>query len=286
MRRFMGLIAAMAMLFALAWPVAAAEKLTICHATGAENNPFVAIKVAANSGFAPHLSDNEGNSPLAGHEQDFLLENTDLETCDQVDDPVTPLAPSVSDATCEAAGTLTLTEVDGVSYTIEPEYEVGDSGDFTVTATADEGFFIEEGAETEFEVTVPAKLNCASGVAPSVSPATCAAPGALTLNAVAGVTYNVNPAYSAGASGSFTVTAVAAEGTTLTGPTTFVVNVPAKLVCNSGTLGGNPPAGGSVPNTAMDAPISDQLPVALVALVALAGLGYIGRRNLMAIRGR
>ena len=159
--------------------------------------------------------------------------------------PVTPLAPSVSGATCAAAGTLTLTEVNGVVYTIDPEYEVGDSGEFTVTATADEGFVIAEGAETEFEVTVPAKLNCASGVAPAVSAATCAAPGALTLNAVAGVTYNVNPAYAAGASGSFTVTAVAAPGTTLTGPTVFVVNVPAKLVC-SGTLGGNPPCSGGI----------------------------------------
>jgi hypothetical protein len=285
MRRLIGPIAAVVLLLALALPVAAAEKLTICHATSAENNPFVAIKVSAGSGFAPHLSDNEGNSPLAGHEQDFLLENTDLDNCDQVDDPVTPLAPSVSGATCAAAGTLTLTEVNGVSYTIDPEYEVGDSGEFTVTATADEGFVIAEGAETEFEVTVPAKLNCASGVAPAVSAATCAAPGTLTLNAVAGVTYNVNPAYAAGASGSFTVTAVAAPGTTLTGPTVFVVNVPAKLVC-SGTLGGNPPAAGSVPNTAMEAPMSEQLPVALVALVALAGLGYIGRRNLMGIRGR
>ena len=32
--------------------------------------------------------------------------------------------------------------------------------------------------------------------------------------------------------------------------------------------------------------MSEQLPVALVALVALAGLGYIGRRNLMAFKGR
>ena len=32
--------------------------------------------------------------------------------------------------------------------------------------------------------------------------------------------------------------------------------------------------------------MSEQLPVALVALVALAGLGYIGRRNLMALKDR
>ena len=166
---------------------------------------------------------------------------------------------------------------------------MGDSGDFTVTAEAEEGFTIAEGAETEFDVTVAAKLTCAAGVAPSVSAATCAAPGALTLNPVAGVTYNVNPAYAAGASGAFTVTAVAAEGTTLTGQTVFAVNVPAKLVCQSGTAGGNPtptPRAATVPNTAMNVPMSEQLPVALLALVALASVAFIGYRNLMVIKDR
>ena len=244
MRKFLGLIAATAMVFALAVPVAAAsEKFTICHATSSENNPFVAIKVPAGSSFAPHLSDNPGNSPLAGHEQDFLLENTDLETCDQTDDPVTPLAPSVSDATCDAPGALTLTEVDGVTYTIEPAYAPGDSGDFTVTATADDGFVIADGAQTVFDVTVPAALDCPDGaeaVAPSVSAPTCDAAGILTLTAVEGVIYTVEPAYEVGDSGEFTVTATAEEGFELTGDTSFTVNVPAETVCDEGTEGGNP----------------------------------------------
>lgn len=293
MRRLIGPIAAVVLLLGLALPVAAGnqnEKLTICHATSSENNPFVSIKVPPNSGFEPHLDDNA--NPLAGHEQDFLLENTDLEDCDDVADvEVTPLAPTVGAATCDVAGTLTLTAVEGVIYTVEPEYTAGASGDFTVTATADEdaGFVIAEGAQTTFEVTVAAKLNCVAAVAPSVSGATCAAPGALTLNAVTGVTYAVNPAYAAGASGSFTVTASASAGFTLTGPSVFAVNVPAKLVC-SGTQGGNPtPAPvrtGTLANTAMEAPVSVQLPVALLALVAIASVAYLGHRNVMAIRGR
>jgi len=287
MRRFMGLIAATAMVFALAVPVAAAsEKVTICHATSAENNPFVAIKVAPNSGFAPHLSDNEGNSPLAGHEQDFLLENTDLETCDQVADPVTPLAPSVSDATCEAPGALTLTEVDGVTYTIEPAYAPGDSGDFTVTAAADEGFVIAEGAQTVFEVTVPAALDCPDGaqaVSPSVSAPTCEAAGTLTLTDVEGVTYTIEPAYTVGDSGEFTVTATAEEGFELSGETSFTVNVPAKTVCDEGTEGGNPPTapGEEVPDTAMTAASADQTPI-VIALIGIAALAVIGFGNLAA----
>lgn len=289
MRRLMGLMAATAIVFALAVPVAAVEKLTICHATGAENNPYVAIKVAANSGYEPHLSDNEGNSPLAGHEQDFLLENTDLETCDEVPDPeATPLAPAVGDATCEAAGTLTLTAVEGVTYTIEPEYAEGDSGDFTVTATADEGFVIAEGAQTVFDVTVPAALDCTEGaeaVAPSVLAPTCEAAGALTLHPVTGVSYTVEPAYSVGDSGEFTVTATADEGFELTGETSFAVTVLAKKVCNEGTQGGNPPGGDDVPDTAMAGPAANLAPIA-IALVALAGLAFIARRNVGAVISR
>ncbi len=291
MRRLIGLLAATAMVFILAVPVAAApkDKFTICHATSSEGNPFVAIKVPEGSSFSPHLSDNEGNSPLAGHEQDFLLENTDLVTCDQVDDPVTPLAPAVSDATCDAPGALTLTEVDGVTYTIEPAYAPGDSGDFTVTATADEGFVIADGADTVFEVTVPAALDCPDGaeaVAPSVSAPTCEAAGELTLTEVDGVIYTIEPAYAAGDSGEFTVTATAEEGFELTGETSFTVNVPAKTVCEEGTEGGNPPADDEeVPDTAMAAPAVGQAPIA-IAMIGLAALAVIGLRNVATVTKR
>ncbi|MBA2634854.1 MAG: hypothetical protein H0U86_17970 [Chloroflexi bacterium] len=295
MRKLIGLIAGVAMVFALALPVAASNhKITICHATSSESNPYVAIKVAANSGYEPHLSDNPGNSPLAGHEQDFLLENTDLETCDQVADPeVTPLAPSVSGATCEAAGMLTLPEVDGIAYTVDPAYSAGDSGEFTVTASAEEGWVIAEGAQTMFEVSVPAAIDCpenAAAIAPSVTGPTCEAPGNLTVNAATGVSYTVSPAYTAGASGTFTITAAAAEGFVLTGESSFIVNVAAKRVCLDGTQGGNPPTpprGGTlagVPNTAMEVPASNAVPVGLV-LVA-AALALAGRRLVFPVAQR
>jgi hypothetical protein len=270
------------MVFALALPVAAsADKVTICHATSSDSNPFVAIKVAVNSGYAPHLSDNPGNSPLAGHEQDFLLENTDLQTCDQVADAATPLAPSVTEATCEAAGTLTLTAVEGITYAIEPAYAAGDSGNFTVTATAEEGWVIAEGAQTVFEVSVPSALDCPESVAalaPSVSGPTCEAAGSLSITATTGVTYSVEPAYAAGDSGTFTITAVADEGFVLTGDTSFTVIVPAKKVCGEGTQGGNPPASpeppAEVPNTAMELPAASQGSL-LVAVMGIGGLAVL-----------
>lgn len=302
-RKLIGLIAGVAMVFALALPVAASnDKVTICHATSSESNPYVAIKVAANSGYEPHLSDNPGNSPLAGHEQDFLLENTDLESCDQVADPeVTPLAPSVSGATCEAAGMLTLPEVDGIAYTVDPAYSAGDSGEFTVTASAEEGWVIAEGAQTVFEVSVPGAIDCpenAAASAPSVTGPTCDAPGSMTVHAAIGVNYTISPAYTAGASGTFTISATAAEGFVLTGQSSFIVDVLAKKVCGEGTQGGNPPTpptpptptvrGGTqagIPNTAMDVPASNGGPIAFV-LIGIVALALAGWRSVVAVAER
>lgn len=288
MRRLIGPIAAMALLLVLAMPAAASnEKVALCHATNSLTNPFVEIEVSVN-GLNGHKAGEAFHVNAKTGFQDFLL--GDLASCDEVTDnlEVTPLAPAVSGATCEAAGGLALTEVDGITYAIEPAYTAGDSGSFTVTATADEGFTMAEGAETEFEVTVAAKLSCVGAVAPSVSAPTCEAPGALTVNAVTGVAYVVNPAYASGASGSFTVTASATAGLTLTGPSVFVVNVPEKLVCQSGTQAGNPtPAPvrtGTLANTAMELPTSE-LPATLLALLAVASLGYLGHRNVLAARG-
>jgi hypothetical protein len=61
---------------------AESEKVTICHATGSEKNPFVVITVSATAGDLDgeffdfdkngHL-DQTGN-PLSGHEEDFFVE--------------------------------------------------------------------------------------------------------------------------------------------------------------------------------------------------------------------
>ena len=73
MKRLILTIATLGLLFAAvsAGTASAAGKLTICHATSAVGNPFVAITVDEGAALTPHLDDN-GN-PLNGHEQDFLL---------------------------------------------------------------------------------------------------------------------------------------------------------------------------------------------------------------------
>lgn len=295
MKRLIGSMAAVGLLLMLAMPVAAAheaghdtgggDKVTLCHATNSASNPFVAIQVDGSGNFSGHkANDGEFHINAKTGLQDFLLSESDFETCDQAGDvQVTPVAPTVSAPTCVAPGVLTLNAVEGVVYTISPVYTAGVStGAFTVTAAADadEGFVLAPGATTTFNVTVPAQLNCVAALAPSVSAGTCVAPGALTLNAVTGINYAVSPAYTAGATGSFTVSATAASGFTLTGPSEFVVNVPAQLVCNSGTQTGTsttvttttPVRAGTltstgVPNTAVSA--QTQAPLVLLGMVLL-----------------
>lgn len=223
--------------------------------------------------------------PAYGHPGSKLIDwslNETGEDCDEVVHVATPLAPSVSDATCEAPGTMTLTVVEGISYTIEPAYTVGDSGEFTVTATADEGWTIAGEAQTVFEVTVPAAMDCpenAATISLSVSGPTCAAAGSLSINAGTGVMYTVAPAYTAGASGTFTVDAMAEEGYVLTGESSFTVEVPARKVCNDGTQGGNPTPP-SLPNTALAGQSGPTLGVgaallAIASILVLAGVRLV-----------
>lgn len=100
-------MAAAALIVPTSSSLAAEVKLTICHATGSASNPYTAIKVPESAGFAPHLDDN-GN-PLNGHEQDFLLENTNLTDCDDVPDPTPTDAPPTATPT-DAPPTATPTD--------------------------------------------------------------------------------------------------------------------------------------------------------------------------------
>ena len=76
--------------FAPATFAAPGDKLTICHATGSDANPFVPIEVDAEAGdFAPHLDSN--GSPLNGHEGDFLLPKDGFdEDCNAVEPTPAP----------------------------------------------------------------------------------------------------------------------------------------------------------------------------------------------------
>lgn len=139
-------------------------------------------------------------------------------------------------------------------------------------------------------------LTATTAAAASITPPSCTAAGTLVVPAAtASVMYTVSPAYTAGATGTFTVTAAAKAGFVLSGTSQWTVTVApqvtgAACVTGGGTLPGNPvragTLGSTVPNTAMNAPLNDGMPTILITVLALAGLAYVGHRNLLAMRAR
>lgn len=82
------------------------KKVTICHATSSESNPWVRIVVSENA-IGGHF-ENPG-SPLAGHEDDVLLEG-------EQDCPVDEVTPTSEPTITETEPTVT----EGVTPTDEP----------------------------------------------------------------------------------------------------------------------------------------------------------------------
>ena len=217
---------------------------------------------------------------------------------------VTALAASVTPPSCTAAGTLSIPEDTAqVDYSVSPAYSAGATGTFMVTATAKAGFVLTGTAAWTLEVLPQLTgVVCASGATAaiaSITPPSCTAAGTLVIPAnTASVTYSVSPAYTAGATGTFTVTATANAGFVLNGTSQWTLTVAPKLtgaacVTGGGTLPGNPVRSGTagstgapaVPNTAMELPASG-VSVAVLALIALVGLGLMAHRNVVATRTR
>lgn len=65
------------------------DKVTICHATSSETNPFVTLTLAAPAVYGPAGHFNENGTTQAGHEQDYLG------ACEEEEPPVDPEDPPV-----------------------------------------------------------------------------------------------------------------------------------------------------------------------------------------------
>ena len=93
LRAAAALLASLGLLVALTAPALGAEKWTICHATSSEGNPFVAITVDAGAALDPHLTPDQ--NPVAGHEDDFLLEfEGDADDCEAAANPTPTPTPT------------------------------------------------------------------------------------------------------------------------------------------------------------------------------------------------
>lgn len=100
------------------------EKVTICHATESETNPYVRIVVSKNA-IGGHF-DNQGN-PLKGHEQDILYPGVH-------DCPKPPTPTATEEPTWTATATATDTPKPEPSDT--PTAAVSDTPSPTLTPTS------------------------------------------------------------------------------------------------------------------------------------------------------
>ncbi|MDR7087534.1 hypothetical protein J2X11_002373 [Aeromicrobium panaciterrae] len=126
---------------------------------------------------------------------------------------VTPIAPTVTEITaCGTDGLVVLPTTEGVTYAFDPAGESPTEGPWKVTATADEGFVIADGASTSWNGNLGAHTTCATPVAPSVTDIEkCGEDGNVELPTTEGVTYAFDPAGDSPTEGPWKVTATANE---------------------------------------------------------------------------
>ena len=116
-----------------------------------------------------------------------------------------PGAPSVTAPTCSAVGTLVVpADTASVVWTVLPTYHSGDTGNFVLTATAQNGSVFTGGSSTQtYPVTVAGKLTGSScdtmiaPVRPTLTASECTGPGThssatLVIPSTTGVIYKIN----------------------------------------------------------------------------------------------
>ncbi|TQL44329.1 hypothetical protein FB468_2386 [Leucobacter komagatae] len=158
----------------------------------------------------------------------YTVELKDV-ACDQ---PVTPVAPTVTQAVCTEDGsatapTVTVAETAGVTYSVAGDVKAGSTA--TITATAEEGsslkpaegWTVSEDKKTATFVVELKDVACdqpVAPVAPTVTQAVCTEDGSATAPTVtvaetAGVTYRIDGDVKAGSTA--TITATTEEGSFL-----------------------------------------------------------------------
>lgn len=153
------------------------DKVTLCHAQTPDGQgtpgtfKYEKITIAAPGALGHFLEhDNDivpqftvKNGPKAGtygpKGDTSLLEYEDCQKPEEPKEEVTPLDPTFRDPTCEdKTAEVILPKVEGVEYSVEGTVAPGET--VTVTATAQDGYVIPEGAVTEWEHTFKQVPNC------------------------------------------------------------------------------------------------------------------------------
>ena len=213
-------------------------KVTICHATSSDTNPYTVNWVSESSIDEPN---NQFLNGHGDHERDIIppfrdfpgrnwdaagqaIYNNGCVVPPPELDEVTPLAPTMIGPTCDAPGDVVLPTITGVEYT----KTVKPNGSVEVNANATTGYVLAAGSTTTWTYAaqdlaqLPANdPRCVRSFPPTVPPLievtprdpvlvdpSCDAPGEVVLPTITGVEYTetVRP------SGTVTVTATAATG--------------------------------------------------------------------------
>jgi hypothetical protein len=141
---------------------------------------------------------------------------------------VTPTAPSLSTPGCGEAATVVLPTTKGVDYSKKTD---GDT--VTVTATAQDGYALADGATSSWTLTIPKVVACAVPVtpaAPSVSAPDCGESATVVLPTTEGVEYSKRTD-----GDTVTVTATAKDGHVIAAGATanWTLTIPKVVACGA-----------------------------------------------------
>ncbi len=141
------------------------SKVTLCHATGSQSNPYSTVDVAGSAvvkqnqldlnGHGQHEGDiipafdyylqNQQGSYVLHHYPGQNLGNGGAATlangCKVPDVHLTAATPTVNPPTCQAAGSLNLPTQDHVTFSVSPAFN--GAGTYTVTAHAADGYVLD-----------------------------------------------------------------------------------------------------------------------------------------------
>jgi hypothetical protein len=143
-------------------------KVTFCHATGSETNPFVRITTSVSAFFNAGHHEHQGLEDVVpafsyvkqGVEIDFHGLNLELgqefidNNCSSVPSEIAIATIVILPATCEDGEMLILGDPINATWGEGDTDLEGGPVEFSVTATADEGFLFEAGDSVEAEYTV------------------------------------------------------------------------------------------------------------------------------------
>lgn len=217
------------------------HKVTICHRTASDTNPYVFIEVDEAS-LDAHLNNLPGHpakpwktdgtfrgvAHVAGDLKYDYLAETEADCYDGETPPpneeVTATAPTFTDPDCDTAAGLVIPQVDGVIYSTEGTVAPGST--VTVTATADEGYTLvgtsrwihtygQVPTDCEPPPPPPPPEPEVRATAPTFVDPDCDVKASMELPEVEHVTYSAVGEVAPGAT--VTVTATADEGYELVG---------------------------------------------------------------------